>query len=267
MLWPIRSRAARMSASEITIFKVYPLRYRLRARSAVAVSANLLRGAFGKVLHREDLGAYRRYFKPTAAAGPSGLRDSPRPFVLRASHFEGASLAAGDEFEIGVNLFEVRHPPLELFRRVVAALLPAELLHAEETPLCLSLDPDSAIVPRLRVRFLTPTELKGAERPDFAVLFPRIRDRVSTLRALYGDGPLEIDFKAMGQRAEQIRMTLCELQHVASTGSRYPLDGFTGVAEYEGELAEFVPYLEAARYTGVGRQTVWGKGEINHEVF
>jgi hypothetical protein len=43
------------------------------------------------------------------------------------------------------------------------------------------------------------------------------------------------------------------------------LGGFTGWAEYEGELREFVPYLEAARWTGVGRQTVWGKGEIGIE--
>jgi len=36
-----------------------------------------------------------------------------------------------------------------------------------------------------------------------------------------------------------------------------------GIAEYEGDLAEFLPYLEAARWTGVGRQSVWGKGEIS----
>jgi hypothetical protein len=35
-----------------------------------------------------------------------------------------------------------------------------------------------------------------------------------------------------------------------------------GSAEYEGDLAEFVPYLRAARWAGVGRQTVWGNGEI-----
>jgi len=32
--------------------------------------------------------------------------------------------------------------------------------------------------------------------------------------------------------------------------------------EYEGDLTEFVPYLRAARWTGVGRQTAWGKGAI-----
>ena len=33
------------------------------------------------------------------------------------------------------------------------------------------------------------------------------------------------------------------------------------------DVAEFLPYLEIARWTGVGRQTVWGKGEIAYETF
>ncbi|MCU1257176.1 MAG: hypothetical protein JWO80_61, partial [Bryobacterales bacterium] len=43
------------------------------------------------------------------------------------------------------------------------------------------------------------------------------------------------------------------------------IGGFLGTAEYEGELAEFLPYLQAAKWTGVGRQSVWGKGEISVE--
>jgi hypothetical protein len=94
---------------------------------------------------------------------------------------------------------------------------------------------------------------------------------VSILRELYGDGPLAIDFKAFGERASRVSMTRCELASVAAerssraTGQRHSLGGFTGVAEYEGDLAEFLPYLEIARWTGIGRQTVWGKGEIAYE--
>jgi hypothetical protein len=126
---------------------------------------------------------------------------------------------------------------------------------------------------RVRVHFLTPTELKGAEQPDFRILIARIRDRISTLRELYGEGPLAIDFKAFGERAGRVSMSHCELTPVdaertsRATGQRHSLGGFTGVAEYEGDLAEFLPYLEIARWTGVGRQTVWGKGEIAYETF
>jgi len=43
-------------------------------------------------------------------------------------------------------------------------------------------------------------------------------------------------------------------------GQRHPLGGFVGEAEYEGELAEFLPYLRLGKWVGVGRQTVWGRG-------
>jgi CRISPR/Cas system endoribonuclease Cas6 (RAMP superfamily) len=46
------------------------------------------------------------------------------------------------------------------------------------------------------------------------------------------------------------------------TGQVHSIGGFTGEADYEGELAEFLPWLRAARWVGVGRQTVWGKGDV-----
>ena len=126
------------------------------------------------------------------------------------------------------------------------------------------------------MRFLTPTELKSGEtllrEPEFTVLFARARDRLSTLRALYGSGPLEIDFKSAGSRASRVKLVRCDIHHVAAdrrssrTGQVHPIGGFVGEAEYEGELAEFMPYLRIARWTGVGRQTVWGKGEIEATV-
>jgi hypothetical protein len=125
---------------------------------------------------------------------------------------------------------------------------------------------------RVQVRFVTPTELKTehqvAKRPEFGILFGRLRDRISTLRALYGAGPLAIDFRAMGDRAAQVRMTRCELQWAeadrrsSKTGQRHPLGGFVGEAEYEGELGEFVAYLRLGKWVGVGRQTAFGKGEM-----
>jgi hypothetical protein len=272
-------------------FDVYPLRLRFRAREAIhfpaGQTANLLRGGLGKVLFRSDRPSYSAYFAPTSpsparpseASGPSpsGLRDLPRPFVFRVAHLEGARFAAGELFEIGINIFLAGEPPIQIFRDALCSILPARLDRVEGgdggdggNALRLALDPGPP-ASRVRVSFLTPTEIKGADRPDFGPLFARIRDRVSTLRALYGSGPLEIDFAAMGERARRIEMTRCEIEHVEAertsraTGQRHPLGGFAGIAEYQGELAEFTPYLEAARYTGAGRQTVWGKGQIAWE--
>jgi len=104
--------------------------------------------------------------------------------------------------------------------------------------------PDAAPVGRLRIELQTPTEIKGGDqvvgRPEFGTLFARARDRVSALRGLYREGPLPIDFRAMGERAAAVCMTNCELRHVQGerrsgrTGQVHPLGGFIGVAGYEG---------------------------------
>ncbi|HXB68187.1 MAG TPA: CRISPR system precrRNA processing endoribonuclease RAMP protein Cas6 [Candidatus Acidoferrales bacterium] len=149
---------------------------------------------------------------------------------------------------------------------------PALVTDVPGPPSQAGLDFDPEPVARVAVRFLTPTELKSGgsvvERPEFAILFGRLRDRLSTLRALYGAGPLPIDFRGIGERAGAIRLASChvEWEHLkrksGRTGQVHPIGGFTGEAEYRGELAEFLPWLRAARWIGVGRQTVWGKGDV-----
>jgi hypothetical protein len=218
-----------------------------------------------------DTCGYARIFEPPPAA-PSGLADPPRPFVFRASHLDGLTLAPGDPFHFDFHLFLDAAPLLQHLRQAFGALERAELRDVQHEPRVLSLLPRAEPITHVTVRFVTPTELKGRDglvsQPDFAILAARLRDRISTLRELYGDGPLDLDFRAFGERAAKIRMTRCELQQVAAerrssrTGQTHSLGGFTGEAEYEGDLTEFIPYLEAARFTGVGRQTVWGKGEI-----
>ena len=248
------------AAANAQTFDLYPLWFRFRASKLRDFSANTVRGQLGGALKKVDAEAYSRYFAPCAQSGPSGLANPPRPFVFRVF----------DPLEVGLNLFLTREPAVELFTRVMEELGTLSSVMGTER-LCLPLCVRDQEVHQLRVRFLTPTEIKGAERPEFGVLLARIRDRVSALRELYGAGPLMIDFKAFGERAQRVSMTRCKLVPVADervsrrTGQRHSLSGFTGFAEYEGDLAEFLPYLEIARWTGVGRQTVWGKGEIAYE--
>jgi hypothetical protein len=210
------------------------------------------------------------------------LGDWPRPFVFRAAHLDGTTIAPEKEFWFDVNFFDTRAVPVQHFVLAFQQLAHAglgprrgrsELVSAEHlASVSILLDNTPADVRRLRVEFKTPTELKGGDRPEFGVLFARSRDRISTLRALYGPGPLDIDFRAMGERASVVQMARCELLHVdaerrsSKTGQVHSIGGFVGIAEYEGELGEFVPYLEAARWTGIGRQCVWGKGELRVEV-
>jgi len=242
---------------------------------------------------------------------PSGLEELPRPFVFRATHLDARTLARATEFHFDFHLFdrnlsEAAESPTGILTAAFARLAEtgvgplrakAELISVQEKPVQVNFaapGASEAAVPaeptllrhagltamsgvpdrlhHLRLRFLTPTELKSdgriATSPDFPILLSRIRDRVSTLRALYGAGPLAIDFAALAERAEAIRITRCAIDRVkierksSRTGQTHPIGGFLGEVEYEGNVAEFIPYLEAARWTGVGRHTVWGNGAL-----
>lgn len=251
---------------------------------------------------------YARIFEPSVTGqGPSGLADWPRPFVFRAGHLDGSTVHPGDSFHFDANIFEMREPAIDHFAQAFAQIAseglgadrgraqlkavhqldlsrnPARRLYDGDTklltepadPLDLDIKCPEDEVSRLRVRFLSATELKTgkrlADRPHFRVLFGRARDRVSTLRALYQDGPLPIDFRAMGVRSTAVTMTYCEVswrdvaRRSTRTGHTHPIGGFVGEALYEGQLTEFVPILKAAEWTGIGRHTVWGKGAIEVE--
>jgi len=250
---------------------------------------------------------YARLFEPAASGpGPSGLADPPRPFVFRARHLDGRTIQPGQPFHFDLNVFSLEPETLAYFILTFAALareglgpnrgraelqtvrrlpsgtdasetaifsLATQMISAPVAPVTVNLNPSTLHVTKLRVDFLAPTELKHeqkiVERPEFAILFSRIRDRISTLRSLYVEGPIEMDYQASGARAARVRLTHCQLQKQETarrstrTGQSHSIGGFIGTAEYQGDLSEFLPWLEAAKYTGVGRQSVWGKGEVS----
>lgn len=262
-----------------------------------ASSTNVVRGVFGTLLARvSPPEVYRRLFTPAGTNGPSGMADRPRPFVFRAAHLGGSTVHPGQTFFFDVHVFDLQRPFLPYFKAAFtevasAGLGPArgrarlecvEQLDLEDhsypldaapgPPLSISLGAESDLVEAVTVRFISPTELKTSgqlvDRPEFSVLFARIRDRIATLSSLYGRGPLPMDYRGMGERAASVGLRRCDLtwenatRKSSRTGQIHPLGGFTGDAEYEGALTEFVPWLQAARWSGVGRQTVWGKGDL-----
>lgn len=272
-------------------FELLRLRFRFRAEQPLffppGKPGNVLRGAFGAMLHK-TVGAaeYAAIFAPKAAGGgPSGLADQPRPFVFRAAHLDGMTIPPGTIFHFDVHLFDLREAARLYFVNAFAQVAEEGLgpgrartafLSVDQQDLAIELNGPLEPAGRIRVRFVTPTELKADQklvaRPEFSILFARLRDRISTLRALYGPGPLDIDFRGIGERAACVRLSRCELSWIETerrssrTGQTHPLGGFTGEAEYDGDVGEFLPYLRAGKWTGVGRQTVWGKGEICFDV-
>lgn len=281
-------------------FEFYRYRFSFRALDPTyfpdGKSGNVIRGALGLALRASaSQQEYARLFEPRAEPGaPSGLHDAPRPFAVRAAHLDARTFEPGERFFLDVHFFDTRNPGLKSFTdafglweksgigprrgRVRLDGAPQELDLADcpaNGPCAISLDAEPAPLERAMVRFVTPTELKAAgnvaDRPEFGILFARLRDRIGALCALYGAGSPQIAFRELGERAAAVRLRRLEIawEHVerrsGRTGQTHPIGGFTGEAEYEGDLAEFVPWLRAGRWSGVGRQTVWGKGDIRCE--
>jgi CRISPR-associated endoribonuclease Cas6 len=311
-------------------FDFFPLRFEFVAGESLffppSKAANILRGALGVIFRRiacvpqcvdvktcdiRNSCPYAKIFEPTMAhraigegPSPSGLSEWPRPFVFRARHLDGRTVAAGDKFWFDLHVFSLDRDIIAYFILTFAALTreglgpgrgQADLVrvctiplagaptqsvyeHSQQMiagnliPASIGLGPRCCAPSRIRVDFLSPTELKHdhkiASRPEFPILFGRLRDRISTLRSLYGPGPLDIDFQESTAHASTVHMVRCEMRRQEAerrstrTGQAHSIGGFVGIAEYEGDLAQFLPYLEAGRWTGVGRQVVWGKGEI-----
>ena len=139
-------------------------------------------------------------------------------------------------------------------------------------PVEIGLLPAVQRVSAVSIRFLTPTELSKnqprGEPPPFVVLLSRLRNRISNLLTLYGSGKPDFDFTGLSARAQAVTIEKSLLtSHVTTRFSRrgeqeHPIGGFTGTVDYAGDLSEFVPFLRAGEWTGVGRHTVWGNGQM-----
>ena len=217
-------------------------------------------------------------------SGPSGFGDLPRPFVFRAAHLDGQVIKPGAAFFFDLILFQPPESLLPFFTdtfrelartglgpgRGLAQLIAADSLASSSGGLTWNLADGNLDSDRVLLRFLTPTEIKSAgeitSTLDFHSLFCRLRDRISSLRACYQGGALDVDFRAIGQAAKNVDISWSHLHTVSAerrssrTGQTHSLGGFAGEIEYTGHLAPFLPYLKAGEWTGVGRQTVWGKG-------
>lgn len=232
---------------------------------------NIFRGALGLALREVCCGDYAMLFEPRWVSGPSGYRDAPRPFVLRYA----APLA------VRLNLFDVR-VPLEKLEAAFRAIANAGIGAGRTKVSLRSFEPQPILrfplvgqakrqSRAVTIQFLTPTELKSAgavrPEPEFGLLIERLAERVWALGSLYQQWP-PWDYRELLEEARLVKLVDWEWRYEhrqrrsSRTGQTHPLGGFLGTATYEGPIGNFLPLLEIGRWTGVGRQTVWGKGEI-----
>jgi len=137
--------------------------------------------------------------------------------------------------------------------------------------------PGDTTAARVRVRFVTPTDLRGGvaaaidgdAAPAFGILVRRARDRAGALATFFGEGPLQHDPRALAAAADEVRTARAEIVRVAimrrsaRTGQRHPLGGVTGAAVYEGDgVAAAMPWLRLAEVLGVGKHATFGNGRI-----
>jgi len=121
----------------------------------------------------------------------------------------------------------------------------------------------------ITIRFLTPTTLKAEGEvvmvPQFHHLIKRLRDRLNALSYFYCGEVLNIDFKALGEQAEQVQTVAVQSRWLDRSrrtrqGFAQDLSGFVGEVTYRGELTSFLPLLLLGEYLHVGKNAAFGNG-------
>ncbi|HUP81794.1 MAG TPA: CRISPR system precrRNA processing endoribonuclease RAMP protein Cas6 [Pirellula sp.] len=141
--------------------------------------------------------------------------------------------------------------------------------------------------PLLTIHFTSPLLLKAGsgvlpngarvearevrESPAFGVLISRLRDRLSSLSAFFGER-WQADFRAIGDRANSISIHesktvwLTRNRRSTRTGQAHAISGLVGHTTYRFDNAKvlefFLPLLRIGELIHVGKNAPWGNGGI-----
>lgn len=135
------------------------------------------------------------------------------------------------------------------------------------------LRPGDATRTHVTLRFETPLDLRdrgrSVERPAFGPLLRRLRDRAAALAAFFGDAPLDLDFRALGDAADSVRLVADGTRRVQvrrasqRTGAEHDVGGLMGDARYEGEgIGAFMPLVRLGEVIHAGRHAAFGNGRL-----
>lgn len=134
--------------------------------------------------------------------------------------------------------------------------------------------PTGAECSRLRVSFVTPLRIKHlntfARELPFHVLVRAMLRRISSMFAQYGDGEPKLDYPGLVQRAQDVSIHSEHLRwkdwtrYSARQQQAMQFGGLVGEIVYEGCLAEYLPLFELCTVLHVGKQSVFGLGQMDY---
>ncbi|KZE43364.1 hypothetical protein AV540_25225 [Brevibacillus parabrevis] len=127
-------------------------------------------------------------------------------------------------------------------------------------------------VKKVMIFFETPLRLKwkGQYTTDvqFSVLFRTLLRRMTGLLQFHHDVQPEWPIRELVERAERVRLVEKRVKwldydrYSVRQDVKMKMGGAVGWAVYEGEIAEFLPWLKAAEHTHVGKNTAFDLGRV-----
>ena len=131
-------------------------------------------------------------------------------------------------------------------------------------------------ISRISITLLTPLRVKyenhlTAELPFHVLLRSALR-RISTLYRTYNGAEPPLDYRGLVRRASEVQIKSSDLKwydwrrYSRRQEQAMLMGGLIGSVSYEGELSEFIPYLKFCEAVHLGKQTVFGLGQIKMEI-
>jgi len=125
---------------------------------------------------------------------------------------------------------------------------------------------------RLTLRFLTPTRIKYrgklTSQIDFEIFTRNLLRRLSWLAEVHCGEKWELEWRKLLSKAnERVKTINSHLRwygwqrYSRRQNTRIAMGGFIGEITFEGELAEFLPFIKLGEYLHIGGGTVYGLGK------
>ena len=134
-------------------------------------------------------------------------------------------------------------------------------------------DIDSCDPHHVKLRFLTPARIKYngkfIDNANFEIVIRNLLRRLSSLAEIHCGEKWELDWKGLIERTKVIKTVHSDLvwkdweRYSRRQDTKMNMGGFLGDITFEGDLAEFMPYLKLGEFLHIGKGTVFGLGKYD----